>query len=305
MKKNALVIAGPTAVGKTEIAQKVCQKIGGEIISADSRQIYRGLDIGTNKPKNPTIVHHLIDIVEPTERYDVASFVRDAVKSMEEISARGRIPVIVGGTGLYIRSLTEGIFSGEFRDGMLRAQLKHRWDNGENLWEELNALDPVAAEKIDPKNYVRIERALEVYYLTGKPISYWWERTSQPAANYRFLKIALRMPLEKLYMLIARRTQKMLVDGLVDEVKMLLEKNIPPDAPGLSSIGYPQVIRFIQGKITYDEMVAEITKKTKEYARKQMIWFRKERNLVWLNIDDECADVVSEIVERWQNFILI
>lgn len=304
LKKNALVIAGPTGVGKTQIAHEICKRIDGEIISADSRQIYRGLDIGTAKPQNPTVPHHLIDIVTPTERYDVASFVNDTVKTMEEITSRGKTPVIVGGTGLYIRSLTEGIFSGEFRDGMLRAQIKHRWENGEDLWNELHKIDPIAAQKIDPRNYVRIERALEVFYLTGKPISYWWERTSKPAENYRFLKVGLRMPMEKLYERITERAKRMVEGGLVDEVKNLLENGIPPNSPGLTSIGYPQVIRYIEGKISLEQMLIEIIKKTKDYARRQMIWFRKEPNLVWVDVDN-FEDTVEAILVKWQNFILI
>jgi len=303
-----LLITGPTASGKSGLAEYIALRRGGrEIISADSRQIYKGLDIGTAKPKNPPVPYHLIDIIEPTERYSAARFVQDAAEKIADILQRGRTPIVVGGTGLYIRALTIGIFDGEFRDDELRAELRRRYDAGDDLFAELAKIDPAAAEKIDPRNFVRIQRALEVYYLSGKPISYHWEHSEYKKVPYTFEKVAVSIPREELRRRIRERVHKMLKDGWIEETRELLKKLTPPPiaegreplfptrapAPALLSLGYPEIIAYIRGELSIEELPEKIIAKTNGYARRQMVWFRKEPDLRWLT--------AAEIKERYAN----
>lgn len=287
-----LLITGPTASGKSSLAEYVALRRGGrgqncEIISADSRQVYRGLDIGTAKPKNPPVPYHLIDIAEPTEQYSAARFVQDTAEAIADIIQRGKMPIVVGGTGLYIRALTVGIFEGNFRDDKLRAELRRRYDAGEDLFAELAEIDPVAAEKIDPRNFVRIQRALEVYYISGKPISYHWEHSAYKKVPYTFDKVAVSIPRDELHKRIKERVYKMLEDGWIKETERLLKKlTQPAPAPALLSLGYPEIIAFINGELTGEELPEKIIAKTNGYARRQMVWLRKEPNLKWLTPDE-------------------
>ena len=299
--KRVLIIAGPTAVGKTAVAERVAEKLSGELISADSRQIYKGLDVGTAKPRNSEIPYHLIDIVTPEKRYDAAQFARDAQALIKQIYDRGKIPIIVGGTGLYIRALTEGIFEGNFRDETVREELLRRWRAGENLYAELMRVDPEAAKKIDPKNFVRIQRALEVYIVSGKPISYWWKTATKKPSEWKFVKIILNKERKVLYERIEKRVDEMLEAGWVDEVKKLLKSGVPENAPAFSSIGYRQVVDYIKGKLSWDQMREQIIKATKEYARRQLIWFRKEPGAVWLDTTGKTPqEVALEVIKIWR-----
>ena len=299
--KRVLIIAGPTAVGKTAVAETVAEKLSGELISADSRQIYKGLDVGTAKPRNSKIPYHLIDIVTPEKRYDAAQFARDAQTLIKQIYDRGKTPIIVGGTGLYIRALTEGIFEGNFRDETVREELLRRWRAGENLYAELMRVDPEAAKKIDPKNFVRIQRALEVYIVSGKPISYWWKTATKKPSEWKFVKIILNKERKALYERIEKRVDEMLEAGWVDEVKNLLKSGVPENAPAFSSIGYRQVVDYIKGKLSWEQMREQIIKATKEYARRQLIWFRKEPGAVWLDTTGKKPqEVALEVIKIWR-----
>ena len=299
--KRVLIIAGPTAVGKTAVAETVAEKLGGELISADSRQIYKGLDVGTAKPRNSKIPYHLIDIVTPEKRYDAAQFARDAQTLIKQIYDRGKTPIIVGGTGLYIRALTEGIFEGNFRDETVREELLRRWRAGENLYAELMRVDPEAAKKIDPRNFVRIQRALEVYIVSGKPISYWWKTATKKPSEWKFVKIILNKERKALYERIEKRVDEMLEAGWVDEVKNLLKSGVPENAPAFSSIGYKQVVDYIKGKLSWEQMREKIIKATKEYARRQLIWFRKEPGAVWLDTTGKNPqEVALEVIKIWR-----
>jgi len=299
--KSVLIIAGPTAVGKTAVAETVAEKLGGELISADSRQIYKGLDVGTAKPRNSKIPYHLIDIVTPEKRYDAAQFARDAQTLIKQIYDRGKTPIIVGGTGLYIRALTEGIFEGNFRDETVREELLRRWRAGENLYVELMRVDPEAAKKIDPKNFVRIQRALEVYIVSGKPISYWWKTATKKPSEWKFVKIILNKERKALYERIEKRVDEMLEAGWVDEVKKLIKSGVPENAPAFSSIGYKQVVDYIKGKLSWEQMREQIIKATKEYARRQLIWFRKEPGAMWLDTTGKNPqEVALEVIEIWR-----
>ncbi len=302
--KVAIVIGGPTAVGKTEIGERVAEILGGEIISADSRQIYRGLDIGTAKPVDSPVHHHLLDVVSPEERFNAAEFVRRALEVMDSLRARGKVPIIVGGTGLYIRALTVGFFPGDFKSEQIRRQLAERYRRGEDLYAWLKQVDPVAAQRIDPRNYVRIERALEVYLVSGKPISYWWRHATKPPSDWEFLKFFITMEREKLYERIARRTEKMLESGWIDEVRRLLEQGVSPDSPGLTSIGYRQIVRYLQGEIDYETMKAEIIRETKNYAKRQITWFKKEPECQLLDVSDIAPRQAAEIiVQRYRKAV--
>ena len=299
--KRVLIIAGPTAVGKTAVAETVAEKLGGELISADSRQIYKGLDVGTAKPRNSKIPYHLIDIVTPEKRYDAAQFARDAQALIKQIYDSGKTPIIVGGTGLYIRALTEGIFEGNFRDETVREELLRRWRAGENLYAELMRVDPEAAKKIDPKNFVRIQRALEVYIVSGKPISYWWKTATKKPSEWKFVKIILNKEIKALYERIEKRVDEMLEAGWVDEVKNLLKSGVPENAPAFSSIGYRQVVDYIKGRLSWEQMREQIIKATKEYARRQLIWFRKEPGAVWLDTTGKKPqEVALEVIKIWR-----
>jgi len=299
--KRVLIIAGPTAVGKTAVAETVAEKLSGELISADSRQIYKGLDVGTAKPRNSKIPYHLIDIVTPEKRYDAAQFARDAQALIKQIHDRRKTPIIVGGTGLYIRALTEGIFEGNFRDETVREELLRRWRAGENLYAELMRVDPEAAKKIDPKNFVRIQRALEVYIVSGKPISYWWKTATKKPSEWKFVKIILNKERKALYERIEKRVDEMLEAGWVDEVKNLLKSGVPENASAFSSIGYRQVVDYIKGKLSWDQMREQIIKATKEYARRQLIWFRKEPGAVWLDTTGKNPqEVALEVIKIWR-----
>ncbi|MCD6595526.1 tRNA (adenosine(37)-N6)-dimethylallyltransferase MiaA [bacterium] len=295
-RKKSLVICGPTAVGKTEIAEIIARKLDGEIISADSRQIYKKLDIGTAKPLGSPVRHHLLNIIEPTEIFDSMKFVQLALDVMKQITESGKLPIIVGGTGLYIRALTVGIFTGDFNDDGVRAELQRRWDNGENLYDELKKIDPIAAAKIDPNNYVRIERAIEIFITSGKPISYWWKQETHPPSDWEFFKIVLSMDRDILYRRIEERTRKMFDFGWLDEVENLLDSGIEPNCRGLSSIGYRQIVKYILGEFSYDEMFEQIVRETRHYAKRQITWFKKEPNSRWLDIEgfkpDECAEKI-------------
>ena len=299
--RRVLIIAGPTAVGKTAVAETVAEKLGGELISADSRQIYKGLDVGTAKPRNSKIPYHLIDIVTPEKRYDAAQFARDAQTLIKQIYDRGKTPIIVGGTGLYIRALTEGIFEGNFRDETVREELLRRWRAGENLYAELMRVDPEAAKKIDPKNFVRIQRALEVYIVSGNPISYWWKTATKKQSEWKFVKIILNKERKALYERIEKRVDEMLEAGWVDEVKKLIKSGVPENAPAFSSIGYKQVVDYIKGKLSWEQMKEKIIKATKEYARRQLIWFRKEPGAVWLDTTGKNPqEVALEVIKIWR-----
>ncbi len=298
---SILVILGPTAVGKTTAAEIIAQNTGGEIISADSRQIYKKLSIGTAKPTDAHIKYHLIDIIEPSERYDAARFVSDALSAIDNILSRKKIPIIVGGTGLYIRALTVGLFPGEFRDDEIRKQLKYRHDSGEDLYKFLCDIDPKAAEKIAPQNYVRIERALEVFLISGKPISYWWETETKPPNELQFLKIGLSIERKELYHRIEQRAQKMFENGWVDEVQKLLDSGIAKDVPAFNSIGYGAVLRFLDGEISQEEMLEQIIRDTKRYAKRQITWFKKEPNVHWLDVTKFSAQETAEkILSIWK-----
>lgn len=294
-----IIIAGPTAVGKTEIAVSVCQSVGGQVVSVDSRQIYKYMDIGTAKPtpaQRKLVKHYLIDIVEPDEYYSVYQFRRDAIGAASKIIKEGKIPIFVGGTGLYIDSLLKGIFDGVPRDEKLRSDLLQlEKENAGSLRKLLEQYDPQAASKIHKNDLKRLVRALEVCLKSGKKFSELQKEIS-PAG--RFTLIILNRDRKELYDRINKRVDKMIEEGLIDEVEDLKKKGYTKELNSMKTIGYQEVIEYMEGKVDYESMIEKIKKNTRHFARRQLIWFRRYKDAIVLNLSEEedIAKTISEIV---------
>lgn len=288
MDKKILIITGPTAVGKTKCAVKIAKKINGEIISADSMQVYKFMNVGTAKPSlkdRRGIKHHLISIVRPDEEFNVAKFIDLTKKAIQKIVRKGKTPIIVGGAGLYLKSLIYGFgFPKGEKEGEIRKNLKEYIDNYsiEKLYKKLKKIDPVRAKKIHPNDRFRIIRALEVYYLTGKPMSR--QAIFSTGDINRFKIVCLIMDRQKLYELIDRRVDAMINKGLVREVKSLIKKGYSEDLPSLKAIGYKEVIDYLKGKYNFDEMVRLIKRNSRHLAKKQLTWFRSFPNIIYKKI---------------------
>lgn len=300
--QKIIVIAGPTASGKSSLAMEVCEKFNGEIINGDSIQIYKLLDIGSAKPSKEDlekIPHHLIDILDLREPFSAADFKDLADKAIKDITSRGKVPIIVGGTGLYIRALTEGLMEAPDGDEKLREKFnKEISEHGlDFLYEKLKKVDPIAIEKIHKNNRHRIIRALEVYELTGKPLSQHQKEHGFKEQNYDALKIALQIDKDELRDRIAIRTETMYKDdALVKEVQNILDLGYKDDLKPLNSVGYREVVASLKG-LSSKEDAMELTKvSTYQYAKRQVTWFKKEPNIKWFNVAAK-ADILSKISE--------
>ncbi len=289
-----ILIVGPTAVGKTELAIQLAQRLNGEIVSADSRLFYRGMDIGTAKPtqeEQARVPHHLIDIADPDEIWSLAVFQQKARDAIADIHTRNKIPFLVGGTGQYIRAVTEGWTPPEVRpDERLRAELE-RMKNEKGiywLYEKLSRLDPIAAEKIDARNYRRTIRALEVILTTGKPFS---AQRGQSESPYRLITIGLTRPRTQLYERVDQRIEMMFANGFLDEVKRLVEQGYSPSLPSMSAIGYRECIRVINGELSEEQAKAEIRRATRVFVRRQANWFKEsDPNIRWFRVEEGIVD---------------
>lgn len=293
VQAKILILCGPTATGKTAAAIELAEKWGLEIISADSGQVYRGMDIGTAKPtaeEQGKVRFHLIDILDPIETFSAADFRERALEAIRDIESRGKRAMVVGGTGLYLKALEEGLFEGPSRDPAIRAELERRigLEGVESLHRELQAIDPEAAKTIPPHNRQRIIRALEVYRITGQPISKFWAEHQAQAAPTRFVKIGLNLSREEIYRRIDERVDRMFAAGLVDEVRTLVEK-WGRDAPGLRIIGY---------KETVAGTISLIKQKTRQYAKRQQTWFKKDRLIRWVADWREAIEQFPGIADR-------
>ena len=303
-ERKVLVIVGPTASGKTKLSIIVAERINGEIISADSRQIYKLMDIGTAKPSiedRKRIKHYFIDELYPDQSFNAGEYGIKGREIIEDILSRGKVPIVVGGSGLYIRSLIDGFFEGPGASPELRKKLYEEAEKyGRNrLHDKLKEIDPEAASKIHPNNLERIIRALEVFYLTGKPISQL-QKESKPEINFKPVQIGLNWERKVLYRRIDERVDKMIEDGLIDEVKKLKSLGYSPKFNSLRTVGYKEVFDYLDGKISYDEMVYLIKRNSRRYARRQLIWFRQDKRIIWLDVNEatnfyELADKVIEI----------
>ncbi len=287
-ENNAFVpiVLGPTAVGKTDIIHRVAREIGGEIISADSRAVYRGMDIGTATPPEEyrdELPYHLINFLHPRERYSAADFRDDVEGKLREIRGRGKLPIVVGGSRLYIIALTQGIFEGPDADEELREELREL--PGEELHRRLAEVDPRSAEKIHPNDTKRLVRALEVYRLEGEPISKLKEEAEPLPVEFR--KIGFDRPRERLYERADRRVEEMLKKGLMDEVESLVEAGFGPDWGAWETIGYRELALYLAGEYDYGEAVDEIKKNTRHLAKYQQNWMEKVEGLTEFNLDEE------------------
>lgn len=298
-KIPVLVICGPTACGKTGWSLALAKQFPLEIISADSRQVYRMMDIGTAKAtaeEQALIPHHMIDLIDPDEEFSVARYVDQARPLIEEIYQRGRIPCVVGGTGLYIRALIGGLADTPTGDQQLRDKL-HRREVEEApgcLHEELSKVDPVAAEKIHPHNLVRIVRALEVFYVSGRTLTDLQQEHQFADQPYRVLLFAPQQDREVLYRRIDLRAEQMLADGLVDEVRGLVDR-YSADLKALKTLGYREVVRYLDEPNSRDKMLDEIQISTRQFAKRQLTWFRKEAEIIWVDSSPESGRVLRSI----------
>lgn len=292
MSNKIIVIVGPTAVGKTYVSIELAKKLGTEIISADSMQIYKGMDVGTAKIKTEEmqgIKHHMIDLIYPDENYSVSDFKREAEKNIDEIISRGKVPVIVGGSGLYVNSL---IYDLDFSNAKSNEKLRdyytyyHKEHGEDALYEKLKKIDPESAEKIHKNNVKRVIRALEVYDLTGRKFSETNTDIRKKSSKYDFILIGLSMDRKILYERINQRVDKMINEGLVEEVKSLLDKGFEKNLISMQAIGYKEIIEFLEGNITFEEAVNILKQNTRHFAKRQFTWFLKDENVKWFDIED-------------------
>jgi len=299
-----ILLLGPTAVGKTDISLQLAERLNGEIVSTDSRTFYRGMDIGTAKPtpeERARVPHHLIDVSNPDETWSLAVFQRVATEVLADIHKRGKLPFLVGGTGQYLRALTEGWIPPEVRpDIRLRGILeKMEEDRGIHwLHESLNRLDPVAAEKIDARNVRRVIRALEVILTTGRQFS---KQRGQSVSPYSILMIGLMRPREELYKRIDERIEKMFAAGFLEEVQGLLEKGYSPNLPTMSAIGYREAVAVLAGKISEEEAKAQMRRSTRVFVRRQANWFKEDDpTIAWFYAGDEkITEKVEARIRAW------
>jgi tRNA dimethylallyltransferase len=294
-------ILGPTATGKSALGIALAQRLGGEIVSCDSTAVYRGFDIGTDKVPPEArggIPHHLIDVADPTEEYSAARYAREAAAVVRDISARGALPVLVGGTGLYYRALTRGLFPGPGRDAALRARLEAvaARRGVERLHRMLHRVDPESAGRVQARDLKRLVRALEVYRLTGRTLTDHFAATVAPLPEYRIAAFALRIPAELTADRVARRVDEQFASGVVDEVRRQLEAGVPETAHPFSGLVYRQILEYLHGVRSEAETRELIVRENRRYARRQLIWFRKEPNLQWIYAAGERDDTLDEVV---------
>ena len=303
MAKSPLVIlTGPTAVGKTKLSVALAKRINGEIISADSMQVYRRMNIGTAKvteDEKDNVPHHLIDILEPWEEFNVVAFQTYAKNAVKDILERGKIPIVVGGTGFYIQALLYGIdFTENENDVSLRKQLEEESDKdgGIALHQYLMQVDPAAAKAIHPNNRKRVIRAVEFYKLTGQRISEHNEAQRMNKTIYNSAYFVLNMEREKLYRRIDYRVDLMVKEGLVEEVQNLLAEGCTPNMISMQGLGYKEIIRYLNHEISLEEAVYILKRDTRHFAKRQLTWFRRERDVIWLNKDESESNVLNDII---------
>ena len=295
-----IAILGATAVGKSALGIALAGRLDGEVVSCDSTAVYRGFDIGTDKVPHDQrrgVPHHLIDVADPTEEYSAARYAREAAAAIRDVTARGRVPILVGGTGLYYRALTRGFFPGPSRDDRLRARLERvaARRGVERLHAWLGRVDPASAARIQRRDLKRIIRALEVYLLTGRPITAHFAETVSPLADYAVAAIALRIPPDETAERVARRVDAQFEQGLLDEVRGLLASGVPPSAHPFTGLVYRQALEHLGG--ARDERATRelIVRENRRYARRQLIWFRKEPNLRWFHAAGEREETLEEV----------
>jgi tRNA dimethylallyltransferase len=299
-KPLVLAVLGPTASGKSALGLALAERFGGEIVNCDSTAVYRGFDIGTDKvplAEQRHIPHHLVDIADPTEVYTAAQFARDANRVIREIHARGRLPILVGGTGFYYRALTRGLFPGPGADETLRARLDRvaARKGPERLHRLLKRVDPDSADRIMARDKKRLVRALEVYFSTGRTLTAHFADTRSPVADCEVVAFALRVPAALTAERVAVRVERQFARGIVDEVKGLLASGVPPEARPFGGLVYRQVMDMLRGVRDEAATRASIVQENRRYARRQLIWFRKEPNLIWFDGPGELPETLHRV----------
>ena len=303
-RPKLVVIVGPTAVGKTEIAIQIAERLNGEIVSADSRLFYRGMDIGTAKPtlaERRGVPHHLIDVVEPDQIWSLALFQQKAREAIADIDARGKLPLLVGGTGQYVRAVIQGWEVPKVEPNPNLRKALESWAaeiGGEGLFQRLASLDAQAAADIDPCNLRRTVRALEVILSSGRRFS---EQRQSGPSPYRQLVLGLIRPRAELYERVDERIQMMIESGLVEEVRNLLERGYSPDLPTLSAIGYREMVAYLQGRIPLEEAVRQMKRSTRIFVRRQANWFKpNDPEIRWFRAE---AGLIEQMVEAIREFM--
>ncbi|MGE5679718.1 MAG: tRNA (adenosine(37)-N6)-dimethylallyltransferase MiaA [Bacillota bacterium] len=291
MERKVFVITGPTCSGKTFLCLNLAERLDTEIISADSRQIFKFLDIGTAKPSQAELAHvkhHFIDELTPDQEFNVSKFEAESLDIIESLHKENKIPVAVGGSGLYIKALVDGIFNTADTDEQLRNELKSKMDeHGQQyLYDELKRLDPEAAETMLPQNWKRVIRALEVFHLTGKSILQH-HKDYQRETGINFIQIGLNWQRSILYANIEARVDKMIDAGLVDEVKGVLEMGYSRELNSLNTVGYKEIISYLENEITLDRAIELIKRNTRRFAKRQLTWFRADQRIAWFDVSGE------------------
>jgi tRNA dimethylallyltransferase len=300
--KLLIAILGPTATGKSALGIAIAERFNGEIINCDSTAVYRGFDIGTDKlPMHARrgIPHHLIDIADPTDEYTAAQYARDAAAAIHDIHARGKLPILVGGTGFYYRALTRGLFPGPGKDAELRGRLERIAERKgvEKLHRMVARVDPQSAARIQLRDLKRLVRALEVYFQTGRPLTAHFENTVSPLGkDVQVSAIALRMPAPWLADRLAKRVDAQFEAGLLDEIRGLLASGVPPGARPFGGLVYRQAMEHLRGVRDEAATRSLITQENRKYARRQLIWFRKEPNLEWFDGPGTNAEVQDSVI---------
>lgn len=289
-RPEVIVVAGPTASGKTTVGIELAKALNGEIISADARQIYRWMDIGTAKPtvdEQALAKHHLIDIVDPDQVYNAGQFAQDASTVIQEVQHRGKIPIVVGGAGLYLKALFDGFSPMPEIPEDFRLQLqKEAQEDLHGLYERLLKIDVDWANKVQPTDTQRIIRGLEVFEATGKTLTTFQNQPRQPVGSWNTLWFGVAWPREVLYDRINSRAQQMVADGLLDEVKSLSEKGYSTDLNALNTFGYKEFFKVLKGELTPNAALIDLQQGTRRYAKRQLTWFRAEKRLCWINGSD-------------------
>jgi tRNA dimethylallyltransferase len=299
-RPRLVAIVGPTATGKSALGIAVAKRFAGEVVSCDSTAVYRRFDIGTDKvpiAARQDIPHHMIDVADPTEEYSAARYAREAAAIVRDITSRGKLPILVGGTGLYYRALTRGFFPGPARDVGMRARLERIADRKgvERLHTLVGRVDPAAAARIQPRDRKRLVRALEVYFLTGRPITEHFADTQSFLADYQVAGFALKIPAELTASRVAARVDTQFDQGLLDEIRAILSDGIPETAHPFSGLVYRQALEFLHGVRDEPATRELIARENRKYSRRQLIWFRKEPNLQWIHAAGDREETEEEV----------
>ena len=302
-----IVILGPTASGKTRLAMDLAARFTGEIVSCDALQIYKGMNIGTAKAspaEREKIVHHMLDLRNPGEDFTAGDYQHLAREALRGICSRGHLPLVVGGTGFYLKALIEGLFEGPGRSEILRVRMRKIAGRGGSgrLYRALRRVDPDSSRHIRERDLSRIIRAYEVYLISGKPMSFWQQRPRDALLGFRWLKLGIAVPREELYRRINRRVEEMFEIGLVEEVRDLL-RDYCKDCQAFKAIGYRQISRYLEGAISREQAIAETQVESRHYAKRQLTWFRAQPEIFWLDGQSDDGQMQNEAGRRIEEFL--